>query len=139
MVDFLKEQRLKFLDKKTQAQFIRYFITGTSGVVLDMATLYAFKEFAHFSPVFSVVCNQIIMLTYIFLMNKYWSFKANGHAARQMARFYMLAGANYLFSIMWMWLFADLFGVNYLIARLTNIIFATMWNFVLYKMWVYKK
>ncbi|MBP6855675.1 MAG: GtrA family protein [Candidatus Pacebacteria bacterium] len=123
--------------KKIRSQFTRYFITGTSGVVLDIATLYALKEYAHFSPVLSVVCNQIIMLTYIFLMNKFWSFKAHGDAGRQMIKFYLLAGANYLFSIGWMWLFAEIIGINYLIARLANIVFATLWNFLLYRMWVF--
>ncbi|PIZ96344.1 MAG: hypothetical protein COX80_01560, partial [Candidatus Magasanikbacteria bacterium CG_4_10_14_0_2_um_filter_33_14] len=56
-------------------QFTKYFIVGISGVFLDLATLIFFKEFFGFNATVAVVCNQILMLTYNFILNKYWSFK----------------------------------------------------------------
>ncbi|HLD34312.1 MAG TPA: GtrA family protein, partial [Patescibacteria group bacterium] len=76
-------------------------------------------------------------INYGFLLNKYWAFKSKGIAQQQMIRYYLLALANYLFSITWMWFFHDHLGYNYLLIRIANIALAVAWNFLLYKHWVY--
>lgn len=119
-------------------QFIRYFIIGISGTVLDILTLWILKEFFDLLPVIAVVINQIFILLYIFLLNKKFSFQARGDTRKQMIRFFVLAGANYLFAISWMWLWSQYFGYNYLLVRICNIVLAVAWNFWLYKEWVYK-
>lgn len=122
-----------------RVEFTKYFITGVSGVILDMGSLYALKEYANFSPVVAVVINQAVLVNYVFLLNRYWSFKAHtGMARQQIVRFYILAGFNYIFSIGWMWVLHHDWGVHYLLARLSNIALAVGWNFLLYKYWVYK-
>ncbi|MFH1292050.1 MAG: GtrA family protein [bacterium] len=120
-------------------QFIRYFITGASGVVLDIGTLYLFKEYFGLEPVMAVVVNQFLIIIYIFSLNKFWAFKAQGMARQQFIRFSMIVLFNYLFAIMWMWVWSDLFVLHYLSVRLANIVLSVSWNFLLYKHWVYKK
>jgi len=119
-------------------EFVKYFIIGVSGVILDVGTLYLLKEYAHVRPVVAVIINQAFLINYGFFLNKFWAFKSKGMTHRQIVRFYLLAGANYLFSIAWMWLFSEHLGVNYLIARVANVALAVGWNFLLYKHWVYK-
>lgn len=119
-------------------QFSKYFIIGSSGVVLDIATLYFFKEYFDMRPVYAVILNQAIMLNYIFFLNKFWSFGAKGTTHSQMIRFYILSGFNYAFSVVWMWMLNEEFHVNYLVARLANIILSVSWNFLIYKFWVFR-
>lgn len=132
-----KIERIKERVMASRKQLARYFITGVSGVVLDLATLATFKEFFHLGPVAAVSLNQLVMYNYIFLMNKYWSFGSKGMTHRQIVRFYVIAGANYLVSVVWMWLISGKLGVNYLFARTGNIALSTSWNFLLYKLWVF--
>ncbi|KKW41621.1 MAG: hypothetical protein UY92_C0015G0033 [Candidatus Magasanikbacteria bacterium GW2011_GWA2_56_11] len=124
---------------RLRREFTRYFIIGISAFVLDIGSLYALKEYAGLTPVWSVVVNQIFLLNAVFLLNKYWSFQARGYGHRQAARFYLLAGANYLFSIAWMWFLSYRLEVHYLPARIGNIVLAVGWNFFLYKYWVYRE
>ncbi|MDO9510012.1 MAG: GtrA family protein [Candidatus Magasanikbacteria bacterium] len=119
-------------------QFIKYFVIGVSGTVLDILSLWILKEFFGLLPVVAVIVNQIFMLLYIFFLNKKISFKVGGIAHQQMIRFLIVAGGNYLFAILWMWLFNYNFGYNYLLVRIVNIILAVSWNFLLYREWVYK-
>ncbi len=120
-------------------QLLRYFVIGCSGVILDLGTLYILVNFLHLPPVWGVIINQIIVLNYIFFLNRHWSFSAGGATAyRQMIKFFVVAGFNYLVAISWIWLFNHQLGINYLITRLGNIIVSTIWNFLLYKHWVYK-
>lgn len=127
-------------------EFIRYFIIGTSSLILDLSSLYFFESVFHFSPVKSVVLNQIFILAYIFLMNKYWSFKSVGNTRKQMIRFLGVVVLNYVIAITWMWLFTNVIVVeifddsklNHTLVRTVNVAFSMVWNFMLYKFWVYR-
>lgn len=118
-------------------QFTKYFVIGVTSVCLDMASLYLFKEYLHWRPVAAIVVNQIFILNFVFVMNKFWTFKAEGMTKKQIIKFYTVAGFNYLFAIGWMWVVNDHFGVNYLITRIVNIILAVSWNFLLYRYFVF--
>ena len=120
-------------------QILRYFATGVSAVILDIFTLFVFKEYFHLSPVLAVVVNQILMLNYVFFINKYWSFEEkSGASHKQMLRFFILATFNYGFSVFCMWGLNQRLGFNYLLVRLFSIALMTSWNFLFYKFWVYR-
>ena len=131
-------ERIRNIVSGNARGFARYFAIGISGVVLDIGSLYALKEYAGFSPAVSVAINQLFMLNYVFFLNKYWAFGSLGTTHREMIRFYSLAVANWLFSVAWIWALSS-FGANYLLARLLNIALAVLWNYVLYRSWVFKK
>ena len=120
-------------------QFRRYFTVGCSGVVLDLATLYLLKTIIGLTPVVAVIINQLGMAVYIFLLNKYWVFGSSGAFTRQAARYITLTMVNYVIAIGWMWFFNSYLGFNYLLMRLANIALATVWNFLLYRFFVYRK
>lgn len=138
----------ELIQKLKQSSFIRYFIVGCSAFVLDMGTLFVFTNFFQLHPVVSVVINQIIILVYIFFINKIWSFGSQGETSRELLRFLSLTGLNYIIAVSWMWFWTDKLKISilangvdigYLIARTINIVLAICWNFLSYKHWVYKK
>ena len=120
-------------------QFAKYFIVGFSGLFLDMGSLYLLTEFLHVRPVFGVMINGLFMLNYIFFLNKHWTFKSTGVTHKQMVRFFILAGFNYIITIVWMFFFNHKMGIDYKLVRISNIIIAVAWNFLIYKYWVYKQ
>ncbi|MDD2656009.1 MAG: GtrA family protein [Patescibacteria group bacterium] len=120
-------------------QFTKYFIVGFSGLFLDLATLIFFKEFFGLNATIAVILNQILMLTYNFLLNKYWSFKNKEMPHRQIVRYLVLAGFNYLFSVGVMYLFNHILEFDYRLVRIATIAVMVMWNFFLYKYWVYRE
>lgn len=119
-------------------QFIKYAVTGISAVILDMTSLFILKEYGGLSPVTAVVINQIFIINYVFFLNKIWSFGARGMTGQQMTRFLLVSLWNYTFAIFWMSLFYERIQMNYLLARILNIILAVSWNFLLYKYFVYR-
>lgn len=120
-------------------QFAKYFIVGFSGVFLDMGTLIIFKEYLGWTPVLAVVVNQLLIMAYNFSLNKYWSFKSKTLPHKQIVRYLILAGCNYLFSIIIMYFFNHKMGLDYRWVRLSTIVVMVSWNFFLYKYWVYKE
>ena len=118
-------------------QFIKYFIVGFSGVILDMGSLVILKEVFGFEPITAVIINQIFLLIYVFLLNKYWSFRDKSLPHKQIVRFLLLASFNYLFSVGVMYYFNNMLGFDYRLVRLGSIAMMVSWNFFLYKHWVY--
>jgi putative flippase GtrA len=119
-------------------EFAKYFIVGISAVVFDMGTLIAAKELLHIPPTFAVVVNQAFVLVYVFLVNKYWSFRNREVPHKQAVRFLSLAAFNYAVSVFTMYVFHDTIGFDYRLVRLGTIALMVSWNFFLYKYWVYK-
>lgn len=119
-------------------QFVKYFVVGVSGVVIDLFTLMMFKEWFGMVATLAVVVNQAIMIIYNFTLNKYWSFANKEMPHRQVVRYLILFAINYVFSVVVMYLFSDKMGFDYRIVRLSTIALMVGWNFFLYKYWVYK-
>ena len=119
-------------------QFVKYSIIGMSGVALDFASLVILKERFGIAPVLAVIFNQVFIMGYNFTLNKYWSFANRAMPHRQVMRYALLAGWNYLFSVATMYLFNTLLVFDYRLVRLGSIAVMVSWNFLLYKHWVYQ-
>jgi putative flippase GtrA len=118
-------------------QFAKYFIVGVGAVILDMSSLIFLKEYLHFKPFVAVIANQAFVLVFVFLMNKYWSFKEHSLTHRQLYRFAIVVIFNYCFSVSAMYIFNHKLNYDYRLVRLASIILAVSWNFFLYKYFVY--
>jgi len=119
-------------------EFTKYFIVGFSGLLIDMGSLVLLKEVFGLWPVFAVIINQAFLLVYNFTLNKYWSFKNKEMPHRQIVRYLILAGFNYLFGVVVMYIFNHKLGFDYRLVRIFSIACMVSWNFFLYKYWVYR-
>lgn len=136
--------------KNNKTQLIKYAVIGGSAFLLDMSTLIFLKEKLELQPVLAVAMNQLLVINYVFFLNKHWSFKSNGRARDEMTRFIILVIWNYIFSVAFMWLWINLFHVTfylpwwknkdigYIAGRVVSIVVMVSWNFLIYKYWVYK-
>jgi dolichol-phosphate mannosyltransferase len=120
-----------------RAQFIKYFIVGIGAVILDISSLIFLKESLGMTPFVAVIANQAIVLVYVFLLNKYWSFKGTSWSHRQVIRFAIVVIFDYLFAVAAMYVFNHQLNFDYRLVRLASIALAVSWNFFLYKYWVY--
>lgn len=132
---FIKIQSFIKLNKQS---FIRYFVIGSSGCILDLISLFFLKEYILSRSYYAIMINQLFILLYIFLLNKYWTFGNYGFAGRQMIRFFIVAGFNYVVAVIWMWWFNEIIGLNYPLVRLANIALSVAWNYLLYRFFVYQ-
>jgi len=119
-------------------QFAKFLFVGGSGIFLDIGLLIFLKEFFAINAVLAVVLNQLIVMVYNFTLNKYWTFRSNAMPHRQLVRYLVLIGCNYVFGIGMMYVFHQIFGFDYRIVRLGTIGVMGVWNFFVYKYWVYR-
>ena len=130
--------KIKTFILASRRQLFFYTVIGGSAFMLDMGSLILFKEILNVRPVITVIFSQIIIINYVFFLNKHFSFQSLGRTRQQMIKFYILAGWHYFFGIGWMWIMNEVLDWNYLVVRVLGIILAVSWNFLLYKFWVYK-
>ncbi|OGL88492.1 hypothetical protein A3H75_02325 [Candidatus Uhrbacteria bacterium RIFCSPLOWO2_02_FULL_51_9] len=119
-------------------KFVKYFFVGTSGLILDVGLLYLASDVLLIRPLVALLVTQIIVITYNYLLNKYWSFENRGAHGRQLARYGVVLCFNYLFGEVTMYIGNEVFGVNHLLIRIATVALAVSWNFLLYNYWVYK-
>ena len=125
---------------RNRIQFLRYLVVGFSGVFLDIGTLYVFSRYFGINPTLSVIANQAIVLLYNFTLNRLWTFSAgSGMAKKQVIRYGILASCNYVFSVGSMYVLNEKFGFDEILVRMGSIAVMTLWNFLLYKKWVYRQ
>lgn len=131
--------KLKKYISQSRAQITKFLVVGASSALIDLALLILLKEYWGFKPTMAVALNQIFIILYNFLLNKYWSFETNKKPFHQFSRYVALVAFNYLLSILLMYVFHELIGLDYKLVRLGSIGLLFMFNFVVYKHWVYKE
>tara|TARA_Y100001970_G_scaffold274265_1_gene373730 strand:- start:240 stop:689 length:450 start_codon:yes stop_codon:yes gene_type:complete len=125
--------------RSIRKQFFCFFVVGITGLAIDMASLVFLKEVFGIRPIYAVIVSQIGVLVYNFSLNKFWSFENTQRPHKQAVRYTTLAGANYLFSVVVMYIFTEMLSFDYRIVRIASIGCMGCWNFFLYKYWVYKE
>jgi len=105
---------------------------------LDIGLLYLASDILLVRPFYAIFVTQAIVIVYNFLLNKYWSFQSKGNHGKQLIRYGIVMGWNYLFGVSAMYLGNDILEIHHLIVRVTTIALAVAWNFLLYNYWVYK-
>lgn len=119
-------------------QFVKYGVIGSSSVIIDAGLLFIFTEFFGFWYMLSAIISQSVVVVFNFLMNRNWSFKSNGLVHRQMVKYSLLLGFNYLYQLGALWLFVELFHLHYLLAKVFISMIMVSWNFLMFKYVVYK-
>ena len=120
-------------------KFAKYVIVGISSVAIDIGLLVVLVEWLSLNPTLSVIINQAIVLGFNFTLNKKWSFGSTGASHKELARYLTLATWNYIFSVGAMHYGNEVWGFPYLLVRIGSIMCMTLWNFALFRLWVYKQ
>lgn len=128
-----------FLTEKSFSQFKRYLITGfTSFAVEYMLYIFLYKKLNfHYIVASSLV--YLAIFWFVFLVNRFWSFKSKGNIKKQLLYYCLLFVFNILVSnILLMYLLTDVLGIHPYISQVLKMGAVVSWNFILYKEVIYK-
>ncbi len=122
-----------------RVKFAKYVIVGVSSVAIDITLLVVLVKFFHLNPTLAVIINQAIVLGFNFTLNKKWSFGSTNAAHKELVRYMILATWNYVFSVIAMYYGNEVLGFHHLLVRIASIMCMTLWNFALFRLWVYRE
>ncbi|MFB6181705.1 MAG: GtrA family protein, partial [Candidatus Magasanikbacteria bacterium] len=114
-------------------------VVGVSGLFLDFAVFALFADFILITAWISEAIAKAVAIGYNFTLNKYWSFQSDKKAHKQLVRFLIVAGFNYVFAVVSMYFFHEQIGFHKYLVKASTVAIMVSWNFLLYKYWVYKE
>jgi len=107
-----------FLDLTSRYVGLRYFISGGTAGVTDIALLYIFHEILGIYYLTSAALAFIVAFFVSFLLHKYWTFKSHEEEIRRQMSMYLLSSLFGLFlNTVLMYVFVDYFHLNVIISQ----------------------
>jgi putative flippase GtrA len=115
-----------------------YIGVGLVGFCVDFGLLLLFREvFA--TPIWVAATIAFwASLAVVFLSNKYLTFGARGMGHRQLVRYFVLLGINYL-ATLGIIAVAQRIGVGYQVGKVAAVAVTTVWNYLAYQLWVFRE
>ena len=118
----------------------KYYLVGTSGVLVNLGILYALTEFAGVWYLLSSSIAIYISITTNFLLNKIWTFRdtmIKQGAFLTYGKFVSVSLVGLLIQLGFNYLFVEELKLYYLLAALISIIIASSTNFALNRRWTF--
>ena len=125
---------------KKYRQFMTYLVVGGSAYLIEMASLFIFKQFFHFTDVVSVAFSFWVGFVVAFILQKLITFKNKDKqtkiVGKQLVIYGVLSAWNYFFTLGLVAFFADTASV--FVVRTVAIGIITLWNYAIYKAFIFK-
>jgi dolichol-phosphate mannosyltransferase len=106
---------------------------GGLGTVLNLFILYTSVEFLGLWYVIGAAIAFMIVVTFNFTLNKYWTFKDKKKKKNivlgQYLKYIVIGGIGMGINILTLFLLVEYVDIWYIMAELIAIIVATLWNF----------
>ncbi len=120
-----------FLTTSFILKFLKFAAVGFSGLLVDYAFTYIFKEWL---KVQKYVANSIgftIAASSNYLLNRVWTFESdNPDIAMEYSEFLIISIIGLGLNNLILWLIVKRFKINFYLAKFFAIIVVTLWNFL---------
>lgn len=134
----------KLLSQWLSLSFLKYLLIGFSSFFIQIALLFVFTQIFKMEKVPGNIVSTLLSMIFNFLMSNYWTFKSDDKAkashGSKLIKYLILAVFNYCFDTLLAFpLLAVTWHVNQYISKVIITAMIVMWNFFIYKFWVFKK
>lgn len=119
-------------------QLVKYISVGGVSAALETALFWWNLHGLHLVWVAANSLAIIIATLFNFFLNRLWSFQSRGPLPRQLALYLTLFFFNLMMSNLIIYVLADLEHLEILIAKLISIALIVCWNFVIYKVVIFR-
>ena len=119
-------------------QFFKYCVVGISGTFIDLALLYSFVEFAHLNVFIATTLSFLVAVINNYTWNKVWTFKDRSTKySKQFLQFFLVSCTGLALTLSFMYIFINIIGIWYMIAKALTSLLVLTWNFLANKYWTF--
>lgn len=118
-------------------QFFRYLICGGTSTLCDMTVLFVLTYFLDVTHVIAATISYIIGSVTNYTLNTILVFKSSGKVKKEFSVFVTIGIFGLLWTDLIIWLLADKFMLNVMIAKVVAVILVLNWNFFMRKKFVF--
>jgi putative flippase GtrA len=115
----------------------RFLVTGGLSAAIDAGLLVLLHGILHVQLSVATLLSVMVAFFANFALNKLWSFSSRGFVGSQFIRYAILAGGNWVFTVLSVLGLAAT-GMHYLIAKAITLAVAAGGNYVGYRLWVFR-
>jgi len=125
-------------------RIIKFLIVGTSGLIVNIGSLYILKEFCKLHYLLAGFIAIELSIINNFLLNSFWTWKDRMVASLKiflfrLIKFNISTGLTTLFiNLFVLWVLTEFLHIYYLFSQLIGIILGTIINYLIYHYWVFK-
>lgn len=126
------------LDREQLIHWLKYLFVGGSSAVLELAL---FQCLVLFSGLVVEVCNVfavVVATLYNFLLNRSWAFNSTEHPVISFIKYILLFAFNTTFSTVAISFFTNI-GVPAILVKIATMGCIVMWNYFIYKKFIFLK
>ncbi len=133
-------QRARFIKYHISGAYIKYVLSGLSSLLADYATFVTLRNVFKVQLSVSVFFGMVVGLALGFVLNKLWTFQSNAHAHKttiQIVIFALLFVFNTTFTYLLILALRSV-EVPETAGKLLAMVFITLWNFFIYKKFIFR-
>lgn len=111
-------------------KFLKFSIVGFSGIFVDFAITYIFKEKIKIHKYVASSAGFVFATASNYYLNRIWTFKSVGASVIvQFEKFFIIAFIGLIISNTLIYIFNDKLKYNFWFCKLSAIILVSFWNF----------
>jgi putative flippase GtrA len=118
--------------------FLKFVAVGVTNTLGGYAFYVALLVFG-LNYALALTLEYVAGIAYGFLLNKRWTFKAEGESTQQAWRFVALYGFIYVLNVTLLMLFVESRTLSPFLAQIFILSFLTLFSFVVQKRWIFSK
>lgn len=142
-VDYLKHLWSLFVRTGELWRFAKFCLVGLTGVVINLGSLWLLKEKTN---IFGLLASAIaieVSIIWNYILNNAFTFKDKSIPGmmpflQRLLKFNVVSLPGAAINLALFWFFTDVPHVYYLLAQAVGIIFATLWNFFMNRLWTWR-
>ena len=122
---------LEFLSKTFILKFLKFSAVGLSGLFVDYAFTYLFKEIFKVQKYISNSIGFTIAASSNYVLNRIWTFESeNPDIAVEYTEFLVISLIGLGLNNLILWFIVSKFKINFYLAKFFAICIVTLWNFL---------
>jgi dolichol-phosphate mannosyltransferase len=112
------------------SQFLKFGTVGVSAALLDLSLLTVAVEVLKLPLLSAIILADGITVTYVFLLNKWWTFRdERPRYVSQYVSFLLVYASSFLLGVSLTWILAVVVGLWYVLAKILAIPLCAVWNY----------
>ncbi len=121
--------------------FVRYFISGITSAGFNIGLLYVFTDIVGIWYLYSSIIAFVLALFLSFGLQKFVVFKDSNvkNIHKQFSKFFIVAVLSVITNTVLIFICTDYLGIWYILSQIIAGFFVMIQNFILYKIFIFKK
>ncbi|WEK17780.1 MAG: GtrA family protein [Candidatus Pedobacter colombiensis] len=130
----------RFLSKEKLIQLIKFGIVGCSGLVIDFAITYFFKEYVGLNRFIANALGFSAAVTNNYFIHRFWTFKSDERQiAKQFLKFLIVSVIGLGINTLCIYTIQQWTYLSFYVAKFIAILLVFMWNYTLNALVTFKK